>query len=62
MIYENIFSKWNQKSIKISQIKELLENKQTTIKLYSKYKKKEYEKYVILDKEYGCTILWNEEI
>jgi len=62
MIYENIFSKWNQKSFKIPQVKELLENKQIKIKLYSKHKKKEYEKYVILDKNYGCSILWQEDI
>ncbi len=43
-------------------MKKLLSDGQVTIRLHGKKGTGEYFKYVILDKEYGCSILWDEEI
>ena len=43
-------------------MKKLLQEGQIKIRLHGKKGTKEYFKYLILDKEYGCTILWNEEV
>lgn len=61
-IYSNMFLRWNKRSFSENEMKKLLQNNEVTIRLYSQYKKEEYFKYVVLDKEYGCTVLWDEEV
>lgn len=43
-------------------MKQLLENGQVTVRLHGRAGTKEYFKYVITDKEYGVSILWDEEV
>ena len=62
MIYQNKFLKWNKRSFSTYEMKQLLENGQVTVRLHGRRGTKEYYKYVILDKEYGCSILWDEEV
>ena len=57
-IWQNALSKYG-KWFKNKEIKQLLNEKEIEITLYSKkYNKKEYKKYIILNKEYGVSILW----
>ena len=62
MVYSNKFLKWNKRSFSQYEMKKLLSDGQTTIRLHGRKGTSEYFKYVILDKEYGCSILWNEEV
>ncbi len=43
-------------------MKNLLKDGQTTIRLHGRRGTGEYFKYVILDKNYGVSILWDEEV
>ena len=43
-------------------MKKLLEDEQVIIRLHGRAGTKEYFKYVITDKEYGVSILWDEEV
>lgn len=61
-VYSNVFLKWNKRSFGENEMKRLLRDGQTTIRLYSKRSSKEYFKYVIADNEYGVSILWDEEV
>lgn len=58
-VYSNVFLRWNKRGFSKYEMKSLLENGQIAIKLYSKHKKSEYSKYVVIDKEYGVSILWD---
>jgi len=59
-IWQNALGRYG-KWFKNNEIRELLEEQQLLVKLISKKygKKIEYEKYIILDKEYGVTVLWD---
>ncbi len=61
-VYSNAFLKWNKPSFSKHEMKRLLNDKQIIIKLHSKRDNGEYFKYVITDKEYGVSILWDEEV
>ena len=43
-------------------MKKLLEDGQTIVRLHGRKGTGEYFKYVITDKEYGVSILWDEEV
>ena len=43
-------------------MKKLLEEEQVIVRLHGRAGTKEYFKYVITDKEYGVSILWDEEV
>lgn len=60
-IFSNQLRRWNKKAIGESEMRELLSEKQLKVRLYSANTKKEYFKWVVLDKEYGITVLWEEE-
>ena len=61
-VYSNAFLKWNKRSFSEYEMKKLLQDGQTTIRLHGRRGSGEYFKYVITDKEYGVSILWDEEV
>jgi hypothetical protein len=61
-VYSNAFLRWNKRSFSKYEMKNLLEDGQATIRLHGRKGTSEYFKYVITDKEYGVSILWDEEV
>ncbi len=61
-IFQNQLRRWHKKSISSQEIRILLKNEQLKVRFYSSRAKKEYFKWVILDKEYGLSVLWEENI
>jgi hypothetical protein len=61
-VYSNAFLKWNKRSFSTYEMKKLLQDGQTTIRLHGRKGTGEYFKYVITDKEYGVSILWDEDV
>ncbi len=61
-IFQNSLLRWNKKAIGEREIRNLLENEQITVRLYSSRAKSEYFKYAILDEEYGISIIWDEYV
>lgn len=61
-VYSNTFLKWNKRSFSEKEMKNLIINGQTTVRLHGRKGTGEYFKYVIPDKEYGVSILWDEEV
>ena len=60
-IFGNQLRRWNKKAIGENEIRTLLKEEQVKVRLYSVNAKKEYFKWVILDKEYGISVLWEED-
>lgn len=61
-VYSNAFLKWNKRSFSEYEMKKLLQDGQATVRLHGRRGTGEYFKYVITDKEYGVSILWDEEV
>lgn len=61
-IWGNSLLKWGKKGIGPYEVKKLLEGKNVATRLFSYTYKKEYFKYIILDKEYGVSVLWDLEV
>lgn len=61
-VYSNAFLRWNKRSFSQYEMKKLLQDGQTIIRLHGRAGTGEYFKYVITDKEYGVSILWDEEV
>ena len=61
-IFQNQLRRWNKKAIGENEIKILLRDKQVEVRLYSANTKKEYFKWMILDKEYGISVVWDEDV
>lgn len=61
MVYSNAFLRWNKRSFSEYEMKSMLQEGQAKVRLYSRAKQDEYFKYVIPDKEYGVSVLWDEE-
>ena len=61
-VYSNVFLKWNKRSFSKYEMKNLLENGQVIIRLHGRSGTSEYFKYAIPNKEYGVSILWDEEV
>ena len=61
-VYSNVFLRWNKRSFSKYEMKTLLEEGQTIIRLHGRKGTSEYFKYVITDQEYGVSILWDEEV
>ena len=61
-VYSNVFLRWNKRSFSKYEMKKLLEDEQVVIRLHGRKGTSEYFKYVITDKEYGVSILWDEEV
>lgn len=61
-VYSNAFLRWNKRSFSQHEMKKLLQDKQTIVRLHGRRRAGEYFKYVIPDLEYGVSILWEEEV
>lgn len=61
-VYSNAFLKWNKRSFSEYEMRNLLKDEQVTIRLHGRKGTGEYFKYVILDENYGVSILWDEEV
>ena len=61
-IWGNSLLKWGKRGIGIKEVKQLLEGQSVDVRLFSYRAKKEYFKYIILDKEYGISVLWDMEV
>ena len=61
-VYSNVFLRWNKRSFSKYEMKKLLEDEQVVVRLHGRAGTSEYFKYVITDKEYGVSILWDEEV
>jgi len=61
-IFQNQLRRWNKKAIGENEIRTLLKEQQVQVRLYSANAKKEYFKWVILDREYGISVLWEEDV
>jgi len=60
-IYSNALLRYNKRSIGSNEIRNLLNDGQIKVRLHGRAGTKEYHKYAITDKEYGISILWDEE-
>ncbi len=58
-IFQNALLRWNKKAIGEREIRTLLEDEQVKVRLYSSRAKKEYYKWLVLDEEYGCSVVWD---
>jgi len=61
-VYSNALLQWNKRSFGLLEMKKLLQEGQIIVRLHGKKGTSEYFKYVITDKEYGLSVLWNEEV
>jgi hypothetical protein len=59
-IWGNSLLRWGKRSIGIQEVRKLLNKEEVSVRLFSKRAKKEYFKFLILDKEYGVSILWDD--
>lgn len=58
-IFQNTLLRWNKKAISEKEIRTLLSEEQVIVRLYSSQAKKEYYKWLVLDQEYGCSVVWD---
>ena len=61
-IWGNSLQRWGKKNISPKEVKSLLKEEEVKVKLYSFKAKKEYYKYITLDKEYGISVIWDINI
>ncbi|WP_320033553.1 hypothetical protein [Halarcobacter sp.] len=61
-VYSNAFLRWNKKSFSENEMKKLLREGQTIVRLHGRKGTGEYFKYVIPHEEYGISVLWDEEV
>ena len=61
-IWGNSLQRWGKKGIGYYEVKQLLQNKDVAVRLYSFNTKKEYFKYITLDENYGVSVLWDIDI
>lgn len=62
VIFGNALLRYGKRSIETKEVKNLLNNKEVIVRLFSKHSKKEYFKYLLLSKEYGVTVDWESEV
>jgi hypothetical protein len=61
-IFSNQLLRWNKRSLGTREIQTLLAEEQVKVRLFSSRTKTEYFKWIILDKEYGVSVLWDIDI
>ena len=61
-VYSNTFLRWNKRSLSEHEMKQLLHEGQTTIRLHGRKGRSEYFKRIVPDPEYGVSIVWDGEI
>ena len=62
MVYSNALLRFNKRSFRALEMKKLLQEGQIIVRLHGRKGTKEYFKYVIPHKEYGLSILWEEDV
>lgn len=62
MVYSNSLLRFNKRSFGLIEMKKLLQEGQIVVRLHGRKGTGEYFKYVIADKEYGLSVLWDEEV
>ncbi len=58
-IFQNALLRWNKKALGEREVRTLLSESQVMVRLYSSRAKKEYYKWLVLDEEYGCSVVWD---
>lgn len=58
-IFQNALLRWNKKALGEREVRTLLSESQVKVRLYSSRAKKEYYKWLVLDEEYGCSVIWD---
>ncbi|WP_345992828.1 hypothetical protein [Sulfurimonas sp. HSL-1716] len=61
-IFQNQLRRWNKKAIGENEIRTLLKEQQVKVRLYSANAKKEYFKWIVADREYGVSVVWDEDV
>jgi len=61
-IFSNQLLAWNKKSIGENEIRTLLKEEQVKVRLFSSKSKTEYFKWVVIDEEYGLSVVWDIDI
>jgi len=61
-VYSNAFLRWNKRSFSEGEMKKLLCEGQSIVRLHGKKGAGEYFKYIIPDAEYGVSILWDCDV
>jgi hypothetical protein len=61
-IFGNSLLRYGKRGIGIGEVKRLLRQEDVIVKLYSYRVKKDYYKYLILDKNYGVSIDWDTQV
>lgn len=61
-VYSNVFRRWNKRSFSEREMRTLLQQGQVIVRLHGRKGTREYFKYVVTDKEYGVSVLWDEEV
>ena len=61
-IWGNSLLKWGKRGIGYQEVKQLLAGESVDVRLFSYRAKKEYFKYITLDKDYGVSVLWDMDV
>ena len=61
-IWGNSLYRWGKRGIGLFEVKKLLRGEDVAVRLFSYRAKKEYFKYITLDKEYGVSVLWDMDV
>lgn len=58
-IFSNQYLRYNKRSIGEKEIRTLLRDGEVEVRFYSSKSKSEYFKFLILDQEYGTSVIWD---
>lgn len=61
-IFSNQLARWHKKSLSEKEIRTLLSEQQLKVELFSPKSKQSYEKWVVIDAEYGVKVLFDEDV
>ncbi|AFL67680.1 hypothetical protein [Sulfurospirillum barnesii] len=61
-VYSNVLLRWNKRSLSELEMKKLLQEGQIVVRLHGKKGGSEYFKPLILDTEYGISVLWDTQL
>jgi hypothetical protein len=61
-IWGNALNRWGKRGIGYQEVKGLLQNKETIVRLFSHNTKKEYYKHICLNKEFGISVIWDIDV
>jgi hypothetical protein len=61
-IWGNSLLKWGKRGIGVFEVKKLLQGEDVEVRLFSYHSKKEYHKYITINKEYGVSVLWDVDV